>query len=300
MSYISIHKKYNLSILLVLCLLGLALISPANANDLENQIKQAQEKINAQNEEIEKEKNSNITDAPIVIELFTAPDCSACIYADRLLYDATQKENVIGLSCYINPNSEDIGIDQCIFRQWAYISGDRGNYRTLNTPEFIFGGDKKVSSGNLSEFDLTIKKKRSKYNNDALNVFIEWKDEDTLNVHLPQQNKSKEKDINSSVYLIRYNDMMVEKSEIGVNVGRVLRFSNVIQNIKHIGKWHGSQRVIEVDVSKPLGGKEKGGYAVLLQEYLGGSILGAGKVSDYQISNALAPSTQTKKVDSSQ
>ena len=34
-------------------------------------------------------------DSPIVLELFTASDCSACIFADRILYDAMKDKNVI-------------------------------------------------------------------------------------------------------------------------------------------------------------------------------------------------------------
>jgi len=66
-----------------------------------------------------------------------------------------------------------------------------------------------------------------------------------------------------------------------MNKGRVLRFSNIIQNSKHIGKWHQQMRVLDIDVEPPQGGKDRGGYVVLIQEMMGEPILAAGKLVDY-------------------
>ena len=39
---------------------------------------------------------------PLVVELFTSTNCSACMPADRLLYDISKEKNVIALGCHIN------------------------------------------------------------------------------------------------------------------------------------------------------------------------------------------------------
>ena len=110
---------------------------------------------------------------------------------------------------------------------------------------------------------------------------MRWKDEDTISIQMPNDPKGEAQKRSSGIWLIRYKDMAVEKIEDGVNKGRVLRFSNIVQDIRHIGKWHSMMRIIEFDVPKPQGGKERGGYVVVSQEMMGDPILASGKLPDY-------------------
>src|SRR5690606_35590186 len=118
---------------------------------------------------------SERVDQPIVLELFTASDCSACVIADRLLYDATQNnKNVIGLSCHMKDlsNTEATGtieerggdggkkaegpMDPCVFRQWAYKASGRQRDVSINIPQFFINGEYPVGIESLPMFKRSI------------------------------------------------------------------------------------------------------------------------------------------------
>ena len=257
-------------------------------------------------------------DSPIVIELFTTADCTACVFADRILYDTMKEKNIIALSCKINDLSElrtndykkrehesskeplqkqDGPMDPCVFRQWAYRSSDNSSEVKITIPTFIFNGYDKIGADDSNYFIQTLNSYRYVGKNKTLEVFMNWKDKDTITVHLPEDPKAGDTKRSASVWIIRYKDMMVEKVDQGMNKGRVLRFSNIIQDIKHIGKWHSDMRKIDVDVAAPQGGKDKGGYVILVQEMMGEPILAAGKLVDYPHPNDAKKRTQAKDTE---
>lgn len=276
-------------------------------------------KIKARDEarKMEREKK---TDAPIVVELFTASDCTACIFADRMLYDAMKDKQVIALSCHIQDfnqiapeeesadrrrrndapaefiggGSADKGpMDPCVFRQWAYASNNRNEDVTVNIPTFYFNGAERVGGENLDYFNIMFNSYHYAYKNRTLEAMMRWKDKDTISVHLPQSTARGDKP-NASVWLARYKDMDVERMDEGMNKGRVLRFSNIIQNITHVGKWHGDLRTIDIDVAPPEGGKQHGGYVILVSEMLGDPFLAAGKLVDYPVATDLKDAAEKK------
>jgi len=271
-------------------------------------------------DEARKMQREKKTDAPIVVELFTASDCTACIFADRMLYDAMKDKQVIGLSCHIQdfnqiaPSEESsdrrrkndapaefIGedsvnkgpMDPCMFRQWAYASNNRNEDITVNIPTFYFNGAERVGGENLDYFNIMFNSYHYVHKNRVLETMMRWKDKDTISVHLPQSNAKGDKP-NASVWLARYKDMDVERMDAGMNKGRVLRFSNIIQSIEHVGKWHGDIRTIDIDVTPPEGGKDHGGYVILVSEMLGDPFLAAGKLVDYPVAADLKDAAEKK------
>ena len=272
---------------LFLLLAALLLAAPAGAQDVSGT---EQEKILA----------SGRVEAPIVIELFTAADCSACVLADRMLYDAIQDKNVIALSCKVADGSflsdkksreEQTGpMDPCVFRQWTYRNNNSTRDVSVTLPQIIMNGDDFLSGNTMSRFYNRVENYHYAYVNKALEVMARWKDQDTISINLPAA-PSVRRDRKGSVWIIRYKDMEVEKITEGVNAGRVLRFSNIVKDIRHVGKWHGTPRTIEVDVPKPQGGKERGGYAIVVQELMGSPILAAGKLEDYPLPNDIKRDT---------
>ena len=257
-------------------------------------------------------KELHRVDAPIVVELYTASDCTACVFADRMLYDASQEKNVIALSCHIaDLDSVDIKgkvqgsakpgpMDPCVFRQWNYSARQlmsNAEEVSMKVPTFIFNGDDRIGARDLDYFSAVVNAYRYAPKNRTLEALVRWKDDDTLSIMLPEGVKKRKKQvINASVWLARYQDMKVEKINEGVNKGRVLRFSNIIQTIQHIGKWHGTIRTMEVDVPVPQGGKTKGGYVVMVGEMLGGRIMVAGQVEDYTMASDLKKKPMTDPV----
>lgn len=270
----------------------LALPAPAFANNDEIKKRMRDHKERIEEQEDLDEKKALKTDAPIVIELFTTVDCSACVFADRMLYDAMQNKNVVALSCKIDDTSDLFSdetrtakpagrMDPCLFRLWTYQSAGARERGDMSLPRVIFGGRKQLNSNNLTLFKASLNREGFAMVNKTQEVFSRWKDDDTITIHLPQDPSFVKGKINASVWIARYKDMEVVKVEQGINKGRVLRFSNVMQDIRHVGKWHGAARSFDVDVPKPAGGRARGGYAVLVQEMMGEPVLAAGKLKDY-------------------
>ncbi len=273
-------------------------------------MEQAEEQYRQIQKQEEKEARFAKTEAPILLELYTTTDCTACVYADRMLYDAAKAKNVIALSCRIKDMSElkrknekdAMGddsnykgpMDPCVFRQWTYKVGINHQDVTLNIPSFIFNGYDQVDSSDLTLFDNKMRLYNYAYKNKVLEVFMQWKDDNTITVHLPEDPKLERRNMNASVWIIRYKDMDVQRVDEGVNKGRVLRFSNIIQDIRHIAKWHGHTRSIDVDVPKPQGGRDRGGFVIVVQEMMGDPVLAAGKLVDYPHPNDLKAAAERK------
>lgn len=232
--------------------------------------------------------------SPIVVELFTATDCAGCVFADRMLYDIMKDERVIALSCHIKELGGSASaaaskgpMDPCVFRQWTYDAVKYGE-TTLKLPYFVIDGADKVTPNNLNYFDSIMNDRKQGRGVKAQAITLRWKDADTITAQLP--NTTGIKNWNSaSLWIVRYKDITIQKVDTGVNAGRVLRFSNVIQDIRHVGKWHGQERSIDIDVAPPLGGADRGGFAIIAQEIMGTQMLGAGKLADYPMPNDKKP-----------
>lgn len=272
--------------------------TPASAQTLLNEDGQRMSE-----EEIRKSERVNL---PIVVELFTASDCSACVLADRVLYDAMKDKNVIALSCHmkdfantgdgrIEERGKDGGIvtdgpmDPCVFRQWAYKSSGRRQDVSITIPEFIINGQEMLGVESMALFGRYLDNYHYSSINKTLEVLAKWKDKDTITIHLPQGVETIFGKPSGSVWIIRYKDMAVERIDEGVNRGKVLRFSNIVQDIRHVGKWRGDIRSFDVDVAPPQGGKERGGYAIVVQEMMGRPMLAAGMLPDYPMPNDIKP-----------
>jgi hypothetical protein len=310
MTFFSIQK--TLIAVSAACLL-IALVAPARAQEgkLREDAKKVESAVEEQENQRIHEERFEKAAGPIVLELFTTSDCTACIFADRMVYDAMKNKKVIALSCHINDLSElkknedgpVVGeendykgpMDPCVFRLWSYQSGRNTRDVSLIIPTFIFNGYDQVRAGSLSYFQSMLNSYEYAYKNKSLEAFMQWKDDDTITIHLPQDPKLDKDAPNASVWLIRYKDIEVKKIDKGVNKGRVLRFSNIIQDIRHIAKWHGVMRTVEVNVPKPLGGRERGGYVVMVQEMMGEEVIAAGVLEDYPLPNDIQKREEEKQ-----
>ncbi len=282
MSFFSIHNFYKVALLVSV---AFALAGPVQAQEQSEGVT----KLNQSTRD-----GAVKIDAPIVIETFTTADCSACVFADRMLYDAMQDKNVIALSCYIKdmsglggtpaaPGSDDRPMDPCVFRQWAFTNSPGAKDVTINVPSFVFNGEDLVDGNNPKHYGAVLDAFHLAGKNRTMWAAMQWKDADTVSVTLPRYELYEKEKRNASIWLIRYKDLEIQKVEEGMNKGRVLRFSNIIQDVKHIGKWHGAERSIDIDVGAPPSGDLAGGYVVVVGEVLGSTYLVAGKLADYPV-----------------
>ncbi len=299
MTCFSIQKSLVLGLFTAITLAVAALAGPSTAfSQTEDSIQSQTEEMGKFARKMENKNQGNLipTNAPIVIELFTTIDCSACVFADRVLFDALKNKNVIALSCRVDDVSDissetgevmketsDGPMDPCTFRLWTYQPQRNERDIGMSVPNVIFNGNARLGIADLANFNSTLAMYGYEDWNKSLEVFMKWEDEDTITIHLPQALDYERENRNASVWLMRYKDIDVVKVDKGINKGRVLRFSNVIETSRHIAKWRGVTRVVKVDVPRPQGGKLRGGYAVLVQETMGDPIIAAGKLADYPL-----------------
>lgn len=236
---------------------------------------------------------------PLVIELFTSSNCSACMPADRILYDVSKQKNVIALGCHIDYWDKETlmdptGLEECTYRQWAYRNSGRLSGGKIRVPHFMINGEYSIGRSKTEIFYHFLTNVKNMPTPKPSFIHMKWKDKDTLLVEMPDANRDiREKD-SFSVWLIRYQDYLIQKVSQGDTAGRVLRFTNVVRDAKHIAKWHGERRTIEVDVPMPAGGKERGGYVTIIHEINGSEIVAAGKVPDYKIRKKKKEAPKTK------
>lgn len=227
--------------------------------------------------------------SPIVVELFTATNCSACMPADRILYDISKMKNVIALGCHINYWDEQTlgdptGLEECTYRQWAYRSSGMLAGTDVKIPHFMINGAYSVDRSHTRLFYNRLAQAKKSTVHKPGQIFMEWADEDTLRIHMPNANRKIDTRDSFSVWLIRYQDQTIQRVNDGQTKGRVLRFTNVVKGAKHIAKWHGKTRVIDVDVDKPPADVgERGGYVTIIHQVNGSEIIAAGKVDDYKV-----------------
>lgn len=236
---------------------------------------------------------------PMIVELFTSTNCSACMEADRILYDLSKKKNVIALGCHVNYWDENTlndpsGLEACTYRQWTYKSSGMMSSTEVSVPHFILNGRQSVQKNQIKKFFSYFMTEQGSNPHKPLPVAMKWKDQKTLYVTLPETGWKLNKRDSFSVWLIRYQDSLIKKVDDGQTAGRVLRFTNVVKGSKHIAKWHGEKRTIEVDVDTPKGGAERGGFVVMIHGINGSDVVGAGRLADFKIKKpAAAPKTQT-------
>ena len=229
---------------------------------------------------------------PLVIELFTASNCSACITADRILYDMAKDPNVIALSCHVqywdeHTLSDPTGLEACTYRQWAYKSSGRMDDAEVKIPYMVVDGNESVFTGRLDFFYPRVQIVRERAPRLPLWIGMQWKGKDKILVTFPEIPRNYNINLRDSfsVWLIRYEDFIIQKIKGKDGKDRVLRFSNVVRKAKHIAKWHGESRTIEVAVPEPEGGSKKGGYVVIIHETNGSEIYAAGKLVDFKAEN---------------
>ena len=226
--------------------------------------------------------------SPLVVELFTATNCSACMIADRYLYEMIKDPNVIALSCHVkywdeNTLKNPTGLEACTYRQWAYRSSGRMDDTDVRIPYIMIDGAHNVRLNDRLNFFDQVQRGRSTAQRTPLWIDMAWGEQDSVLVTLPDAPRNFNINLYNSfsVWLIRYQDYNIQRVIDPKGNQRVLRFSNVVQKAKHIAKWHGEGRTIEVNVPPlPEDKSERGGYAVIIHEMNGSDIYAAGKLTD--------------------
>ena len=234
---------------------------------------------------------------PLVVEMFTTPNCGACVPAERFMLDLAKQPDTIALSCVIENWESDVddpsGLDPCFFRLWSYYN-DQNNDSQIWVPNAVISGKNPMRARDLERVKQNITLERRDVINPTQRIFLQWDDPETLSINLPRAPRGFGENKTHSVYLIRYQAKDIRKIEGGKNDGRVFRYTNVVKDTDHVGVWYGEVRTIKVKVRpEPENPDEAGGYAVLTQDMAGQIISAAGQIADYSIVND--PETRLRK-----
>ncbi len=221
-------------------------------------------KINAHASDI-----ANEVQSPVVMELFTSQSCSSCPSADKLLSDLAQaNDNIIALSCNVtywnHLHWEDtLSKEFCNIRQRQYVHAlqSRGPY----TPQIIINGNDETVGSQAGKIKFILSKQ-----NKLENVSLLIDEEKNLKVSLQNMDEGI-----YQILLIPYADDVTQSIPKGENRGRTVHYTNPIIKVIDLGKWDGTARDINYDLSNVQNIK---GAALLIHKNSSvGNIVAAGK-----------------------
>lgn len=110
---------------------------------------------------------------------------------------------------------------------------------------------------------------------------MQWKDKNTISIHLP--NAWRMICLSMPVSGSCVTKTWPSKEWTRVSTRGASCGSATSSGITHIGKWHGNMREIDVDVPPAQGGKERGGYVVLVSRMLGTPLHGGRQNHRYPV-----------------
>ena len=226
---------------------------------------------------------------PVVVELFTSTDCPGCAVADSILFKIRDHPKIIALGCHVDyfgavAGFKDPGSEECTHRQWYYHTYRWDGEAELVTPQFVTNGDLKFRAlyayEIFNKIKITYERRRP-----PEWILFEKLNEDKLRLYLPAgdhllRNKNK----SHGVWLIRYHDSDVLKVPPldGKDTPRIIRYTNIVKKIYHVGRWYGEPRMLDVDLTHFSDEirNEPGGWAAIIQHMNGDLIVAAGKLPD--------------------
>lgn len=203
--------------------------------------------------------------SPVVVELFTSQGCSSCPPADELLHKLSDREDVIALALHVDywdyiGWKDAFALPGHTDRQKGYARA--AGRRMIYTPQMIINGtDHVVGTHPMDVSELIALHDRRgatvdlEVSQDGAGLSITARPLDEISAPL-------------EVRLVRYNPRASVEITRGENAGRVLSYSNIVQEWHDLGGWNGrGDWQTRVDMEPPA--------VVLIQEAGFGAILAA-------------------------
>jgi hypothetical protein len=205
---------------------------------------------------------------PVVVELFTAQGCSACLKANLLLDGYADRKQVLALTfpvdywdylgwrdTFAQPAFTD--------RQRAYA--DRLKVRSLTTPEFVIDGVREASGADGAKIDQLIGSQEG----DPLSAPRIRLLRHGARVAIGAGARPPH---GGDVWLVRYDPaLQAVKVKTGDNKGKVVSARNVVEDLQRLGSWSGRAKTYVVPKASVPGLKS----VILVQGQRGGRIIAA-------------------------
>lgn len=205
--------------------------------------------------------------APVVVELFTAQGCSACVDANAFLGELAEREGVLALSFSVDYWDylgwrDTLARPEHVQRQRAYTR--RLNLRRLYTPQVVVDGRDAAPGSEHERIETLIRR----------NIDPVWA---TPEVRLSGDARrvwigSGRARGGADVWLVRYQPRAQAVTvDQGENRGREVRVVNAVRSVERVGGWRGRAVSFRLPAAREPGVRT----AVLLQQPNGGPVLSA-------------------------
>lgn len=210
-----------------------------------------------------------------VIELFTSQGCSACPPADQLLESYANRRDVMALSLPVD-YWDYLGWEDTLAskknseRQRAYAKsrGDGAVY----TPQAVVNGAGHAVGSDRSQIERQIAKTAMAFAQKHVPMRF-WRTAGMIIVEIAARDANTESS-QATIWLAPVEDVVEVEIRRGENLGKKLKYYNVVHELTPIGVWTGKAMRIQIS-AQPFVKPGNMRYAVLMQEGTTGPIIGA-------------------------
>jgi hypothetical protein len=207
---------------------------------------------------------------PAVVELFTSEGCSSCPPAEAYVGELAQHPDVLALTFHVD-YWDGLGWRDR-FASPAATARQRGYAQALRlssvyTPQAVIDGAREFVGSDRSRIGGALSEPRSGI---AVGVALQ---QGTLVVALPGQAGATPSD----VLLVAYQRSAVTPIGRGENAGRTIRETNVVRELRTLGRWSGQSGEFRAAIATlPADATD---VAVLVQPLGQAPIIGAGTLA---------------------
>jgi hypothetical protein len=210
--------------------------------------------------------------SPVVLELFTSQGCSSCPPADQILGKYAGADDVIPLSFHVDywdyiGWKDTFASKVTTARQYDYAKSL--NQRNVYTPQLVIDGQKHIVGSDERGLRSAINQAKSRQTNDTL-----IKVQDAGGVLKLDVTGARNGPCEAWLFAIdRRHDVAVQRGE---NSGNKLAYTNVVRDVRLLGRWNGGARSFEVrhdDISMA----KRDGYVIVVQSKGQGPVLAAAR-----------------------
>ena len=214
-----------------------------------------------------------LSNAPVVVELFTSQGCSSCPPTDRLLGELSRRTDVIALSVHVDywdyiGWKDPFATAATTARQHSYAQALKQRY--VYTPEMVFNGAAHDPGTNPARVERMLQQAAEKAGPRANPVLSALSGGRGL-IELPKTAGV----LPSDIWLLSVDPRHVTAVGRGENRGVTLTNFNVVRAIEKLATWQGEATRLTVEAAKLAPGA---GVVVLVQAANHGPILGAARL----------------------
>jgi hypothetical protein len=201
---------------------------------------------------------------PVLVELYTSQGCSDCPRADDILTDLARRNDVIALSFPITywdilGWTDTLASMANTDRQKAYAEalGRSGTY----TPQLIVDGVEDVVGNKRHEVISAITRHYAQRREaEPIDLGAEFVGND-LTIEI---SGTASPGGSATIWVMPVLDHADVKIDGGENADRVLRYTNVVRDVRRAGSWNGGDATVRLPISLPRGEYDR--VAIVVQD----------------------------------